>query len=171
MKKQHGFTLIESVLVFVVVGVILATTIPTLLRIYSQEQQKKEIRTAVSQTLMSLQHALDAHIETTQCLTAPTINVNMLVNQYHLDTNVPHLLPSLTVTINALLIPPKLATNLSLTFTAKSDNDERMINEWLNNGERFITRHANRITLTLPVDPIHTQLGRMYFDPTTGCYQ
>lgn len=171
MKKQHGFTLVGLVLTFVVVGIILATTTSILLRIYSQEQQKNEIRTAVSQTFMSLQHALNAHIETAQCLTAPIINVNTLMNQYHLDTNIPHILPSLTVIINARANQPELATNLSLTFTAESRHKAQQISQWLNNGEIFITQHANQLTLTHAIEPIHTQLGRMYFNPVTGCYQ
>ncbi|WP_305843093.1 type II secretion system protein [Photobacterium leiognathi] len=54
-KNQQGFTLTELVLTFVVVGVILATTVPLLLSKVSMQQQQHDIDQAISLTLERLQ--------------------------------------------------------------------------------------------------------------------
>ncbi|MGF1877455.1 hypothetical protein L4D77_19315 [Photobacterium frigidiphilum] len=170
MKKQHGLTLVNLVLVLAVAGVILATTTPALLRVNTQVQQHVELQDAVNQTLRSLHLALSEHWQQTQCRTAPTVNVNQLINLYQLPSDIMLTLPLLNVNIDQSPNIPHLATRLTTTFDTESDMEANRISNGLKNRAVWVRATANRITVIEPISPIDSQFGRMNIDPTTGCY-
>ncbi|WP_284648830.1 type II secretion system protein [Photobacterium damselae] len=161
-KNQQGFTLTELVLTFVVVGVILATTVPLLLSKLSMQQQQNEIDQAISLTLERLQDQVSKRIE--EC----SISHIVTVNELGLPTQTLHTLPRLHVSIGT---NGKIISNVSLSFELASEAFAQQIQHGTTLTHVWITRHGKQLSITQPVSYLDSQLKRMNYDATTGCFK
>lgn len=161
-KNQQGFTLTELVLTFVVVGVILATTVPLLLSKLSMQQQQHDIDQAISLTLERLQEQVSKRIE--ECSVSHTVTVNEL----GLPSKTLHTLPRLHVSIGT---NGKSLSNVSLSFELASEAFAQQIQHETTLTQIWLTRHGKRLSITQSVSSLDSQLKRIYYDAATGCFK
>ncbi|TFZ62428.1 hypothetical protein E4T25_04330 [Photobacterium damselae subsp. piscicida] len=152
----------DLVLTLVVVGVILATTVPFLLNRLTLEQQQTDIDQAIALTLERLQQQVITRIN--QCALSRAVTVS--------DLNLPeptrHTLPHLRVFVEK---NGNIISNVALTFTLTSEAKAQRINQGMRLTNVWGVRHGKELTITQPVTYLDSQLKRMYYDVATGCFQ
>lgn len=170
MKNQHGFMISEFVLSCVIASLVLAITVPTLLRWVGEQQQHSHINSAINDTFTGMEFALTTHWQQTNCRTSPSLTLPDLIADYGVPLSVTENWP-LTVRFDSDSVTPKVNRSLSVIISAPTKEQATSSLSWLQKKDGWILVNGKLVTITRPVTVISSLMEQANFNPTTGCME
>lgn len=155
-------------LAFVIISILLVMTIPPILRVIDQAQERVQVNNTITRIYDGMTLALTTHWQQTQCRSAPTLNLTNLINDYGVPANVRDKYTPV-IAFESAVTPPYNARSFTITLTTNDDNAAHLLNSAVKAQNRWITIEGNKVTLTQPIKTISSMTEHMNTAPQSGC--
>lgn len=168
IHRQQGFTLTDMIFVLMIASLVFATIFTSLLTIKKGIKEyylrAYSIEHAINDVTNKVEENIANTISTTNCLSAPPLNIAQL----SLKTDTRSTLPNLQLFFNSY---NTVLLNYQISFDLESEQIAKEVMQSLSKKQRWISYKYHTLTITIPVRINDSIWQSFYLNPVTGCYE